>query len=365
MIAFGNPLPRILEPEELAARPKLDRNIQISCTTPNANDNSHYDARRFNLERRSYGLDSIQVRSLRCIVPVEIAAQSLNFFYEAIALKASRAWRNSPPERALTITVGNMVLSLLSDAPIPWDFVIYFADSKLHATKLGATNTYNIIYQGPRLISSVAITLRVIDHITSPEARFPSTQVLEAAEAHKDHLFADLRTGLRVRKQKEYQAVLTSRSLSLPSNKAAKPPALNIKPRTPPLITASESFKLERFHVTAIITPVITAARFLEDFYDLIALKVETGVWKGVPPLHSLALTRWDYRLKFFCYAAPIPWDFIQEVAIEMSEWAAKGFTAQYDAVYKAVDQFGKEIFVSVALEFMDGKINKDDTKST
>ncbi|KAL8790747.1 MAG: hypothetical protein Q9195_006225 [Heterodermia aff. obscurata] len=190
------------------------------------------------------------------------------------------------------------------------------------------------------------------------------SQTIEAVKPRNDHSPASLQTGFRIRKQEKYQTVSTSRSVSLSSTKASKLPARNFKPRTPPLSIIPKVFTLEKFHVTATLTPVLWAARFLEDFYDLIALKVETGVWNSVPPVHSLVLTRWNYRLKFFCYAAPIPWDFIQEVAIEMSEWAAKGFTAQYDAVYKAVDQFGKEIFVSVALDFVIGD-KKDDATLT
>lgn len=359
LIAFGSPLHTILEPEELAARPKLDRTSQLPRTMLNANDNIRHNAKRLNLEKRSNGLTLIHATSLRYIIPVEIAAQSLDFFYETIALKASGTWRNLPPERALTITIGNLVLSLLSDAPISWDFVTHFADTMVHATELGYTNTYDIMSQDPMLSASVAITLRVIDHATGLEARSRNTRKLEVVKLYS---YSSLHTGPRIRREHEYQSVLRSRSVSVSSIKSHKPPALSVKPRTPPLSTASKSFTLEKFHVTAIITPVMIAAQYLEDFYDLIALKIETGFWNSVEPMHSLVLTRWNYRLKFFCYAAPIPWDFIQEVAIDMSEWAARGFTAEYDAVYKAVDQFGKEIFVSVALDFiMNGEGSKDD----
>ena len=364
LTAFGNPLHTILEPEELAARPRLDRTSQLPPTMRNDNDYIHHNAMRHNLEQRSTGLDFVQATSLRYIVPAEIATQSLHFFYEAIALKASGAWKSLPPERTLTITVGGLVLSLLSDAPIPWDFVTHFADTMVYATELGVTTTYNNLHRRPMLSASVTIALRVNEHATGLEVRSQSIPILEVVKPHDDYSYASLHTGLRVRKQEAHQAVLTSRSVSLSSTEASEPLALKVKPRTPPLSTLLKGFRLEKFHVTAIITPVLAAAQFLEDFYDLIALKVETGFWNSVPPRHSLALTRWNYRLKFFCYAAPVPWEFIQEVAIDMSEWAAKGFTAQYDAVYKAVDQFGKEIFVSVALDFLNGNDIKDDTIS-
>ncbi|KAG7007239.1 hypothetical protein G7Y79_00011g031370 [Physcia stellaris] len=113
------------------------------------------------------------------------------------------------------------------------------------------------------------------------------------------------------------------------------------------------TFALQVFRATGLITPVELAARYLEDFYDIIALKVETGFWGSVPPMHNLVLKRWNYELTFFCYAAPIPWEFIQEVALEMSSWAERGFTAEFDALYMAVDNLGKEIFVSVVMKLV------------
>ena len=351
-MTFGDPFEPLysnLELEALVARPRLDQTSHLPRTMLHANGRILHNATRHNLKKRSNELDCIQFTRLRYIVPAEIAAQSLDFFYETVALKASGAWRNLPPESALTITGGNLVLSLLSDAPISWDFVTHFADMMVHATELGVTSTYNIMYQDQKLSASVAIALRVIHHVTRLEARSRSTRILEAVKPDNDHPYTSLHSGLRVRKQEGYQAILTSRSASPSSTKASTPSALKIKPRTPPLSTALKSFKMEKFHVGAVMTPVMTAALLLEDFYDLIALKIETGFWKSIAPVHSLVLTRWNYQLKFFCYAAPIPWNFIQEVAIDMSEWAAKGFTPQFDAVYKAVDQFGKEIFISVA----------------
>ena len=205
-------------------------------------------------------------------------------------------------------------------------------------------------------------TLNANENIRYNAKRHNLERKLEVAKLHADYSYSSLHTGLRIRRKHEYQSALRSRSVSVSSIKAHKPPALSVKPRTSPLSTFSKGFTLEKFHVTATITPVMVAAQYLEDFYDLIALKIETGYWNGVPPMHSLVLTRWNYQLKFFCYAAPIPWEFIQEVAIEMSEWAVRGFTAQYDAVYKAVDQFGKEIFVSVVMDMvMNGEGSKDD----
>ena len=364
LIAFGSPLHTILEPEGLAARLKEDQTSQLPRTVLNANDNVRYNAKKHILDEGSNGLTFIQATGLgyEYKVPVEIAAKSLNFFYEAIVLKASGAWRNLPPEKTLIFTTGNLALSLLSDAPIPWNFVIYFANTMVHATELGVTTTYNTITQDAMLSASVAIALRVIDHATGLEASSQSSRKFEAVKLYTDYSYPSLRTKLRVRKHQEFQSALRSRSASISSIKANEPPVLSVEPRTPPLSTVSKIFRLQKFHVTAIITPVVLVANYLEDFYDLIALKIETGFWNSVPPLHSLVLKRWNYQLKFFCYAAPVPWDFIQEVAIEMSEWAAKGFTAQFDAVYKAVDEFGKEIFVSVAMEFINnGDDNMDD----
>lgn len=135
----------------------------------------------------------------------------------------------------------------------------------------------------------------------------------------------------------------------------------SLEPRTLTVAHPTKGFALEKFHATGMIMPIAVAARYLEDFYDIIALKIETGFWNGMAPLHSLTLTRWNYELTFFCYAAPVAWEFIQEVAIEMSSWAEKGFTAEFDAVYKSVDSLGKEIFISVVMKL----VNRDGLDGT
>ena len=112
-----------------------------------------------------------------------------------------------------------------------------------------------------------------------------------------------------------------------------------------------------KFQSTAMIIPVAIAKVYLQDFYDIIALKVETGFYDKIPPLHNFSLTRFGYKLSFFCYAAPIPWDFVQEVAIDMSQWAEKGFTTQFSSTYKALDSLGQEVFISVALELLEAKL--------
>lgn len=158
----------------------------------------------------------------------------------------------------------------------------------------------------------------------------------------------------KIRGEPQLQRQLShSRSYTQSVTKRARSPRISPKKRT--LTKPATAFALQVFRATGLITPVELAARYLEDFYDIIALKVETGFWGSVPPMHNLVLKRWNYELTFFCYSAPVPWEFIQEVALEMSSWAERGFTAEFDALYMAVDNLGKEIFVSVVMKLVQG----------
>ncbi|KAL8828795.1 MAG: hypothetical protein Q9191_002382 [Dirinaria sp. TL-2023a] len=127
----------------------------------------------------------------------------------------------------------------------------------------------------------------------------------------------------------------------LPSKRSSSPPSLDRR-ADPPLTPI-------KFTPLSYITPVQVAAAFLEDFYDLIAWKIETGTWSAQGLLHSVIFARWNFRLSFFCYAEPVPWDFIQGFAIHMSEMAVRGWTGAYEATYEARRASGI-VFVSVKM---------------
>ena len=86
------------------------------------------------------------------IVPVAVAALSLERFYDTILSHTLAPWRSLPPQQALAINMGplqltmNVVYSNGIPQGIPWAFVRNFARNMLAMTALGFTGTYNMYY---------------------------------------------------------------------------------------------------------------------------------------------------------------------------------------------------------------------------
>lgn len=356
-VSTGSPFPPSSLARDVAIRSMIESVAHFPGPMLNAdNTNTIQHPAMRELEKRTNGLKLTYAYPLKLIIPIENAAQSLVHFYNAISVKASGAQGNAPLTKIVDFVCGNLMLSMMSNEPIPWGFVDRFVDKMIRATRLGFTGTYEIMYGDKSTNAVVCILLPVFDHKTGLEARSSATSKLERStveisqsnkrpRAPKDRLLSG--------KPQLHRRLLDPRSYTQPVAEGAGPPRISLKKRNLP--KPATAFALQVFHATGLITPVELAARYLEDFYDIIALKVETGFWGSIPPMHNLVLKRWNYELTFFCYAAPIPWEFIQEVALEMSSWAERGFTAEFDALYSAVDNLGKEIFVSVVMKLVQG----------
>ncbi|KAL8726108.1 MAG: hypothetical protein Q9181_006175 [Wetmoreana brouardii] len=93
------------------------------------------------------------------------------------------------------------------------------------------------------------------------------------------------------------------------------------------------SFQLETktFKTFSIIVPSILAASYITDFLNIIALRIETGVWGHEPPTNMRVMHMWDFELTFHSVNTAIPWDFIQAYVIELLEDIAKGFVGTFD----------------------------------
>ncbi|KAL8856529.1 MAG: hypothetical protein Q9178_006844 [Gyalolechia marmorata] len=79
-----------------------------------------------------------------------------------------------------------------------------------------------------------------------------------------------------------------------------------------------------------IIVPTQVAARYLIDFLETVALRIETGVWADSAPTNYRIIHMWDFELSFYSMHANIPWDFIQAYVIDVVADIEKGFTAVY-----------------------------------
>ncbi|KAL8909440.1 MAG: hypothetical protein Q9171_005038 [Xanthocarpia ochracea] len=88
-----------------------------------------------------------------------------------------------------------------------------------------------------------------------------------------------------------------------------------------------ETRKIQSF---GIIVPTQVAARYLIDFFETIALRIETGVWADSAPTNYRIIHMWDFELSFYSMHANIPWDFIQQYVIDVVADIEKGFTGVY-----------------------------------
>ena len=331
----ASPLISSHTPNSLVGRHSTDYTTVLGRLHRKSQNDPEYQAGASELEVRDSELDIIHAERLRIIVPTSLAAQSLAFFYRALWVKASEDWAQMEPKATLSMTIGNLVITMVSTDPIPWAFIARFAAKMMEATARGFTGTYNIQYGDKTATRLITIGLRVVDHITGLQAR----SNLGSLSGHKAF---HISTGHNQRR-------------SLPNDSSLKPSA---KPSNRPRNDGPLGTRLaiQRFHARAIITPVIVAARFLEDFYDMIAMKIEAGSYNDMTPLHTVSFQRWDYNLSFFCYQSPIPWDFIQEIAITMSDYAARGFTPAFEAIYHRIDELGKDIYVTITFKVLEEK---------
>ncbi|KAL8921371.1 MAG: hypothetical protein Q9172_004064 [Xanthocarpia lactea] len=97
-------------------------------------------------------------------------------------------------------------------------------------------------------------------------------------------------------------------------------------------LSSLSGFDLETRQIQSlgIIVPTQVAARYLIDFFETVALRIETGVWADSAPTNYRIIHMWDFELSFYSMHANIPWDFIQAYVIDVVADIEKGFTAVY-----------------------------------
>lgn len=239
---------------------------------------------------RRRAIASLNFRAIRMrnrLPPIPVAITTLTAFYEGVtSLIDSGDWHSVPNPHLFTIAYGSFRLTVSSlGFPVLKPALLYWCSLMTEWASRGWTQLYDVYF----VDDATGITMAV------------SFYLVEAEHVPRQ----------------------------LPSKRSSsQPPALNKR--------AIDTLNPIRFTALSYITPVQVAAAFLEDFYDLIALKIETGFWSAEGLLHSVTFARWSFRLSFSCYTEPVPWDFIQWFAIHMSERAVNGWTGLYEATFES-----------------------------
>lgn len=135
----------------------------------------------------------------------------------------------------------------------------------------------------------------------------------------------------------------------------------SLRQRTPPGFTPTVvRMRMIKFTRAGLITPVVTAAKALEDFYSSIAIRA-AGVWQTEPQSDSLSIEDGPFRLTFASIGDTIPWDVVKNMADRLWHCAALGFSDLFDAIY--MDDTG-QVAVSISLRLTDGSSSSSDTGS-
>ena len=256
-------------------------------------------------QSRPRAITSLTFKALRMsngLPPIPIASAALMAFYESVnSLIASGDWHSAPNPHLFTIAYGAFRLTVSSlGFPVLKPALQDWCSLMREWASRGWTQLYDVYLVDEATGITMAVSFHLADNAAAPR--------------------------------------------QLPSKRSPSPPSLDLQKRTnnPPFLPV-------KFTPLSYITPAHVAAAFLEDFYDLIALKIETGFWSAQGVFHSVTFARWNFRLSFFCYAEPVPWEFIQGFAIHMSELAVRGWTGAYEATYGARKATGL-VLVSVKL---------------
>ena len=115
--------------------------------------------------------------------------------------------------------------------------------------------------------------------------------------------------------------------------------------------TPTISMKMISFKTITLMTPLIGAAQFLEEFYAAVAIKA-AGVWSSLPRERTLTINQGLFSLIFTSTGDTIPWSFVKEMADRLWEAACLGAAELFDAMY--MDEIGR-VAVAISLRLADG----------
>lgn len=134
-------------------------------------------------------------------------------------------------------------------------------------------------------------------------------------------------------------------AITLPPRRSLQRPSPPLWPRAPTRPT-SPAIRVTSFIRTAALVPTALAAAQLEDFYTIIATKIETGQLAHRRPARTVVCSLWDFELVFSCDRIDVPWSFVQAFAIDMAEWSSRQFTGLYEATVRGEGPLSGLVFV-------------------
>lgn len=263
--------------------------------------------------RRDNQIKLVRFTSYNVIVPTTIAAVQLRAFFDAVAWEAIHSWPTTWEHSALfTITQGQfqLTMSCLGEA-IPWPVLASAARRfSLLATHL-FVYTFDAYYMDIGTSRTVAVSLRLLGD--QFRARTRDLQPLPKALHRRG---------------------TPSEELSISSKRTPQSP-------NSPIYLSMTKFRT----FTALLPTALTIAK-LEDFYNLIALKIMTGQFAQLAPAKMMILGQWDFELIISCNKMNVPLSFVEAFCVDMAAASARMFTGFYEATVRGEGPLSGLVFL-------------------
>ncbi len=245
------------------------------------------------------------------ILPLSLSAPHLKAFFDAIAAEASSAWTSRPEAALLTVSQGSFQLTVSClGARIPWPMLVFASRQFSTLATRSWASTFDAFFEAPGSGITVAFSLRLLESPADPSAL----------------------------------------ALSLPTKRTPS----SLLPRSP-VNPFSTQLHVARFIQTVALVPTALAAVQFEDFYNILALMIETGQMANRPPARRIVYTNWDFELTFSSATMTVPWSFVQAFAIDMAAWSSRQFSGFYEAEVRGEGALsGLVIMVKMGLKGVD-----------
>lgn len=287
-------------PTEITLRQKIDHSA-MSSTTKNAL-----------MKRDTIGLTFSKVYGN--FIPVLLASERLRDFFIAVSREASNTWTSRPASALFTVTQGTFQLTVSClGSTLPWPVLMAAAEKFSDYADHLFVNTFDAFYTETASSIGIAFSLRILKGLVGG-----LTEEAIRISAH------------------------SVRSLQRESSEAQLPSSLKRRTNTSPALKMT---KFRPLKMTALVPTILVASR-LEDFYNIIALKIESGFFKSWQPSKIIILDLFEFELSFACEKINVPWSFVQAFVIDMADWSSKQFTGMYEATVRGEGPLTNLVFI-------------------
>ena len=246
------------------------------------------------------------------IMPVFLASEMLRDFFIAVAREARNTWISRPESALFTVTQGPFQLTVSClGSTLPWPVLGMAAEKFSDYADHLFVNTFDAFYTEIASKISIGFSLRILEGLAGGI------------------------TDLRI-------SGPSARNLEHKTPPIKSPTSLKRRANANPGLTMT---KFRSFQVAALVPTMLAASR-LEDFYNIVAMKIETGFFKSWPPSKNIILSLFEFELSITCDSINVPWSFVEAFVIDMAHWSSKQFSGLYEATIRGDGPLNNLVFI-------------------